>query len=77
LTKRRFFHDWPLAWKVYAVFQLVGPLKHIARLVSSSKSGGWSYTRDRSRTIRRLLTLHIGDGRSLHSERTTGSAAVP
>jgi cytochrome P450 len=50
--------------------------KRIARLVSKPQPGSWSYARDRSRTFRRVRTLHIGDDRSLYSESTVGIAGA-
>jgi cytochrome P450 len=38
--------------------------KRIARSMSKPKPDGWSHTRDRSRTFRRVRTLHIGDDRA-------------
>jgi cytochrome P450 len=52
--------------------------KRIARSVSKPEPGGWSHTRDRSRTFRRVRTLHIGAGeRSFRPEGTPGTVAVP
>ncbi len=51
--------------------------KRIARSISRPKIGNWSHIRDRSRTFRRVRTLHIRDGRPLHPEGTLGSVAVP
>jgi cytochrome P450 len=35
--------------------------KRIAQSISTPTTGSWSHTRDRSRTFRRVRTLHIGD----------------
>jgi cytochrome P450 len=52
--------------------------KRIARSVSKPPPGNWSHTRDRSRTFRRVRTLHIGgDGRSLDPESVVGGVTVP
>ena len=51
--------------------------KRIARSVPRPKAGNWSCTRDRSRTFRRVRTLHIGDDRTFHPELMRGNVAVP
>jgi pimeloyl-[acyl-carrier protein] synthase len=40
-----------------------GTFKRITRLVSKPKPGSWSHTRDRSRTVRRVRTLRVGEAR--------------
>ena len=40
-------------------------------------AGGWSYSRDRSRTFRRLQSLHIGDSPPLHSPHTLDAVPIP
>ncbi|HEX4115203.1 MAG TPA: cytochrome P450 [Solirubrobacteraceae bacterium] len=47
----------------------------LAQSALRSRAGGWSYSRDHSRTLRRLRSLHIGGSQSLPSAHTLD--AVP
>ncbi len=50
------------------------------RLVQSGlrpTTDGWSYARDRSRTFRRLRSLHIGGSRSLDAAHTLAALPIP
>lgn len=49
----------------------------LARSALRSRAGGWSYRRDRSRTFRRLRSLHIGGSRPLPSTHPFDAVPIP
>ncbi len=51
--------------------------KRLAQSGLRPSAGGWSYSRDGSRTFRRLRSLHIGGGEPPHPEQTLDALPVP
>jgi cytochrome P450 len=50
---------------------------HIAQSALRSRAGRWSYSRDHSRTFRRLRSLHIEGSKPAASTHTLGTVAAP
>jgi cytochrome P450 len=49
----------------------------LAQSISRQRAGSWSHCRERSRTFRRLRSLHIGDGGPLPSMHTLDAVPIP
>ncbi|HEY5192750.1 MAG TPA: cytochrome P450 [Solirubrobacteraceae bacterium] len=51
--------------------------RRLAQSALRPSAGSWSYSRDRSRTFRRLRSLHIGGSKPPHPEQTLNAVTVP